>query len=73
MNKNHVSIENLDIYGEQVREVLSRPPHRLIQVSSSFIFLFIIVLFSLSYVVQYPDILNARIVITAEIPPIPLV
>jgi multidrug resistance efflux pump len=41
--------------------------------SSSFIFLFIIVLFSLSYVVQYPDILNARIVITAEIPPIPLV
>lgn len=73
MNKNHVSIENLDIYGEQVREVLSRPPHRLIQMSSSFIFLFIIALFSLSYVVQYPDILNARIVITAEIPPIPLV
>lgn len=70
---NHPLLEDIDTYGEQVREVLNRPPNWLTLTGSSLLFGFIFVLGSLSYIVKYPDVLNGRINITSEVPAIGLV
>ena len=66
-------LDNIDIYGEQVREVLNRPPNWLTLVGSSIVFVFIGVLAFLSYFVKYPDVLSGKITITSDIPAINLV
>ena len=70
---NHNAIENIDVYGEQVREVLSRPPHWLILMGSGILFIFIGMLGFLSYFIKYPDVLTGKIIITSDIPAINLV
>jgi len=66
-------LEDIELYGEQVREVLNRPPHWLTLTGSSLVFGFVILLTLLSYIVKYPDVLNGRITITSEVPAIGLV
>ena len=70
---NQHALDNIDIYGEQVREVLNRPPNWLTLVGSSIVFVFIAVLAFLSYFVKYPDVLSGKITITSDIPAINLV
>jgi hypothetical protein len=70
---NHNALENIDIYGEQVREVLNRPPHWLTLIGSSVLFVFITILAFLSYFVKYPDVLSGKVTITSDIPAINLV
>jgi multidrug resistance efflux pump len=71
--ENHNALDNIDIYGEQVREVLSRPPHWLTLMGSSVLFLFISIITLLSYFVKYPDVLSGRVTITSDIPSINLI
>lgn len=71
--ENHNALENIDMYGEQVREVLSRPPHWLALMGSSIVFIFVVTLGCLSYYVKYPDILSGRITITSDVPTINLI
>jgi multidrug efflux pump subunit AcrA (membrane-fusion protein) len=70
---NHNTLENIDIYGEQVREVLNRPPNWLTSTGSSILFVFITILGFLSYFVKYPDVLSGKVTITSDIPAINLV
>jgi HlyD family secretion protein len=71
--ENSTAIENIDIYGEQVREVMNRPPHWLMLIGSSILFVFIGILALLSYFVKYPDVLSGKIIITSDTPAINLV
>jgi multidrug resistance efflux pump len=67
------ALDDIDIYGEQVREVLNRPPNWLTLMGSSILFVFIAMLGFLSYFVKYPDVLSGKVTITSDIPAINLV
>ena len=71
--ENKTALDNIDIYGEQVREVLNRPPNWLTLMGSSLLFVFICVLAFLAYFVKYPDVLSGKITITSDIPAVNLV
>lgn len=61
--------DGLKIYSEEVRDVLSDPPKAILRWGSSILMGFVGLLFLLSWVIKYPDIVNAPIVITTHIPP----
>ncbi len=61
--------DGLKIYSEEVRDVLSDPPKAILRWGNSILLGFIMVLVSLSWFVQYPDIVPAPIVITTNVPP----
>lgn len=62
-----------DLYGEQVREILNHPPSWLLLTGTTLVGLLLILAILLAYLVRYPDTLNGRITITAQIPAISLV
>jgi hypothetical protein len=61
--------DGLKIYSEEVRDVLTDPPKAILRWGNTFLLIFVIVLFLLSWMVKYPDIVSAPIVITTNIPP----
>jgi multidrug resistance efflux pump len=72
MNQSN-KIDELDVYGEQVTEVLSRPPSKLFTMGNIIVTVFIILIFSLSYIVKFPDVVTSEISITSKISPINIV
>ncbi len=66
-------VEDIEEHGEQVREILNRPPHWLISTGSTLVFIAVVFLFGLSFYIKYPDVLNARITITTPHPAVNLV
>ena len=66
-------INEVNVKSEQVEEVLQRIPHWLIRSGTTVIAFIIILFFFISWYVQYPDIIPARVVITTPSPPISLI
>lgn len=65
--------EELNIYSEEVRDVLSHPPKAIFKWGNTILFGFLIILMILSWLIKYPDIITAPITITTQIPPEKLV
>jgi len=65
--------EDLKIYSEEVRDVLSSPPKAIYKWGNTILLFFIILLGALSWSIKYPDIIRAEVVITTKIPPEKLV
>lgn len=61
--------DDLKIYSEEVRDVLSEPPRALFRWGNTMLFGFIVLLLLLSYFIKYPDIITAPVKITTQIPP----
>lgn len=61
--------EELNIYSEEVKDVLSKPPRALFRWGNTILLIFIIIIFMLSWLIKYPDIVVAKAVLTTEIPP----
>jgi hypothetical protein len=61
--------DDLKIYSEEVRDVLSSPPKAIFKWGNTILLLFIILLFILSWFIKYPDIIRAEVIITTEFPP----
>lgn len=61
--------DGLKIYSEEVRDILSEPPKSIQKWGNSILFLFIIILFLISWFIKYPDIITSQIIITTNIPP----
>lgn len=66
-------IDELDVYGEQLTEVLSKPPSSLYQIGNAIVTLFIFVIFLLSYFIKYPDVISSKVTISSRLSPINLV
>jgi multidrug resistance efflux pump len=62
-------IDEIDERSEQVREVMGRAPGWTIIWGTTIIFSCVFFLFLISYLVKYPDLVQARIVITTPKPP----
>lgn len=65
--------DGLKIYSEEVRDVLSDPPKAILRWGNTILLGFIFILFLLSWVIKYPDIISTQIIITTNIPPEKLV
>jgi multidrug resistance efflux pump len=61
--------EDLKIYSEEVRDVLSAPPKAIFKFGNTILLGFIIILAAFSYYMKYPDIVRTQVVITTESPP----
>jgi multidrug resistance efflux pump len=67
------TIKEFELRTEEVNEILSSTPKWIFRWGISVIFILIVVGISLSYFIRYPDILNAKIVLTTLSPPVTLV
>lgn len=62
-----------ELRSEEVQEILTRVPHWLIRWGSVVVLCIILILFFVSWLVKYPDIVSTQIVITTNVPPQKLV
>jgi multidrug efflux pump subunit AcrA (membrane-fusion protein) len=65
-------IENensFELRSEEVQEILTRVPNWIIRWGSVVVLLILVLLFLVSCLVKYPDIISSQIVITTNVPP----
>lgn len=65
--------DDLKIYSEEVRDVLSAPPKAIFKWGNTILLFFIFLLGLLSWFIKYPDIIRAEVLITTQNPPEKLV
>ncbi|AWK06343.1 HlyD family secretion protein [Flavobacterium crocinum] len=61
--------DTFELRSEEVQDILTKVPHWMIRWGTVLIFAIIVMLFFVSWFVKYPDVVNAEIVITTNIPP----
>jgi multidrug efflux pump subunit AcrA (membrane-fusion protein) len=64
---------DFQLRSEEVQEILTRVPHWLIRWGSVVVLCILLMLFFVSWVIKYPDIVSTQIVITTNVPPQKLV
>jgi multidrug resistance efflux pump len=65
--------DKIELRSDEVQEILSRPPHSLIQYGISVITGVLLVIFIGSFFFRYPDVISGDVIITTENPPVWLV
>ena len=65
--KNH--IDQIELRSEEVKDILTSPPHWMLRWGSLLFFLIILMLLIISWFVKYPDIVISQAVITTQQPP----
>ncbi|WP_396146921.1 HlyD family secretion protein [Flavobacterium sp.] len=63
----------IELRSEEVQEILTRVPHWLIRWGSVIVLCILLMLFFVSWLVKYPDIVSTQIVVTTYVPPQKLV
>lgn len=61
--------DTFELRSEEVQDILTKVPHWMIRWGTVLIFVIIFMLFFVSWVIKYPDVVNTEIVITTNIPP----
>src|SRR5690606_24891255 len=61
--------EELNIYSEEVKDVLANPPKAIFRWGNTLLLVFIGVILFLSWLIKYPDIVIGQAILTTEIPP----
>lgn len=56
--------DNLELRSEEVQEILTKPPQWLIRWGISLIFVFTLIIISLSFLIRYPDLVTAKVLVT---------
>ncbi len=65
----HVQNPDFQLRSEEVQEILTRAPNWMIRWGTVLIFGIIIMLFFVSWLIKFPDVISTQIVITTNIPP----
>lgn len=60
--------EDLKLRSEEVQEILSNPPAWIVRWGITLIFMFTLIILILSFIIQYPDFVVAKVVVTTERP-----
>ncbi len=63
------SLEDIKLRSEVVQDILTKVPHWMVRWGSTVFLIIILLLFGLSWVVKYPDIIVSEALITTEVPP----
>ena len=61
--------EELNIYSEEVKDVLADPPKAIFRWGNTLLLVFIGIILFLSWLIKYPDIVVGQAMLTTEIPP----
>jgi len=61
--------DSFELRSEEVQDILNKVPHWMIRWGTVLIFAIIVMLFFVCWFVKYPDVVNAEIIITTNIPP----
>lgn len=69
----HLPSLDFQLRSEEVQEILTRVPHWLIRFGSVVVLSILLMLFFVSWLIKYPDIVATQIVITTNVPPQKLV
>ncbi len=67
MSGNH--LDSIELRSEEVQEILTKVPHWLIRWGSIIFLFLIIIIFGLSWLIKYPDIIVSEAYITTQNPP----
>jgi len=59
---------NLKLRSEEVQEILTNPPVWIVRWGITLIFIFICIILSLSFLIKYPDFVQAKVLITTKQP-----
>lgn len=65
--------EDLNVYSEEVRDILSHPPRSIFRWGNTILLGFFLIVLLLSWEIKYPDIITSQITITTQVPPEKLV
>ena len=63
----------IELRSEEVQDILTKIPHWIIRWGSLVVLIILLLLFLVSWMVKYPDIITTEIIITTQIPPEKLV
>ncbi|GEM_PF-1349308 len=63
-------LENIKLKSEQLNEVLTKPPRRIIRYGNTVFFVVIIMLIFVSWLIKYPDEIIGKVIISNSTPPI---
>ena len=63
----------IELRSEEVQDILTKIPHWIIRWGSLVVLIILLLLFLVSWMVKYPDIITTEITITTQIPPEKLV
>lgn len=66
------SHENEIIYSEPVKEIMGRPPRKIVRWGTSVMFMVFVLFLIFAWLIRYPDTIPAPIEITTENPPVTL-
>ncbi len=59
----------IELRSEEVQDILTKIPHWIIRWGSLVVLIILLLLFLVSWMVKYPDIITTEIIITTQIPP----
>ncbi|MEL7148512.1 MAG: hypothetical protein AAFO69_19215, partial [Bacteroidota bacterium] len=65
--------ENIEIRSEEVQEILSEVPAWLIRWGITVVFFIVLAIVALSWIIEYPDVVPGRVVLTTTNPPAHLI
>lgn len=68
MSKNN-HLEEIELRSEEVQEILTKVPNWMIRWGNTLFLILFALLFLLSWVIKYPDVINSEAIVTTEIPP----
>jgi multidrug efflux pump subunit AcrA (membrane-fusion protein) len=63
----------VELRSDDVQEILGTPPHWLVRWGTAVTLIGFVLMLTAAWFVRYPDVINARIIITTKIPPVDLV
>ncbi len=72
MEINKEEIEKIELRSNEVQEILSRPPKWIVRWGITIVFFVVVIIIIGSWFFKYPDIISAKIVLTTENPPAPV-
>jgi len=62
-------LDNLELWSENVQDILTQPPHWMIRWGNSVIFIILIMILVMSWFIKYPEFIPAPIIVTSQNPP----
>lgn len=65
--------DKIDLRSEEVQDILTRVPHWMIRWGNIVVIAILLLLFFASWIIRYPDVISAPIVVTTAVPPEKLV
>ena len=69
METNNNTLDNINLRSEDVQEILTTPPHWMIRWGNTLFFAILVIILIMSYIIKYPEFINAPIIISSQNPP----